>query len=70
MFRPNCGKLDRTVRLVSGAILVPVGLFMLRGLQGNDLGVVAAGFGCWALATGAFGFCGLYLLFSISTVDK
>ena len=70
MFRRNCGRLDRAVRLVLGVILLPVGLFLLGRLQGNNLGVVAAVIGFIALATGASGFCGLYVLFGISTVEK
>lgn len=70
MFRQNCGRLDRAAQLVLGVMLLPVGLFLLGGLQGNLLGQVASAIGLLALATGASGFWVLYVPFGISTVEK
>ena len=70
MFKRNCGRLDRVVRLVVGAILLPVGLLLLGGLQGNLLGVVASVIGLLGLVTGATGFCVLYVPFGFSTLGR
>jgi hypothetical protein len=70
MFRRNCGTLDRVVRLLLGAILLPTGLFLLDGLQGDLSGVAAAILGLLWLVTGASGFCIFYVPFGISTVSK
>jgi hypothetical protein len=70
MFKRNCGRLDRVMRLVLGVILLPVGLLLLGGLQGNLLGQVASVIGLLALATGATGFCVLYVPFGFSTLGK
>jgi hypothetical protein len=57
------------VWLVLGVTLLPVGLFLLGGLQGHLIGpFIAAGF--VGLATGASGFCLLYILLGISTVKR
>jgi hypothetical protein len=70
MLRRNCGKLDRTVRLVLGTILLPIGLLPLGGLRGDLLGQVAVAVSLLWLATGASGFCVLYVPFGISTVER
>ena len=70
MFKRNCGRLDRVIRLVVGAILLPVGLLLLDGLQANLLGVVASVIGLLGLVTGATGFCVLYVPFGFSTLGR
>ena len=35
MFKKNMGWLDRTVRFIVGVALIPTGLFLLGGWQGN-----------------------------------
>jgi DUF2892 family protein len=69
MFRRNVGRLDRAVRLVSGALLLPIGLFTLGGVEGNTLGAITALVGFIGLATGITGFCPLYMPLGISTVQ-
>jgi hypothetical protein len=70
MFKRNEGTLDRIVRLALAAVLLPAGLFLLGGLQGNVLGLIATGFGVLALVTGATGVCPTYMPFGISTLES
>lgn len=70
MFKRNEGIIDRILRVALATVLLPVGLLLLGGLQGNVLGLVAAGFGSLALITGLTGFCPLYVPFGISTLEK
>ncbi len=70
MFKKNEGIVDRIVRVILGLLLLPVGLFLLGGLQGGAFGLVAAGFGGWVLITGLIGFCPMYLPFGINTLEK
>jgi hypothetical protein len=67
MLRKNEGPVDRSIRVAAGALLIVVGLFVLDGLQASPLGLVAAGFGAWFIATGALGVCPAYIPFGIST---
>jgi len=69
MFKRNEGTLDRIVRVVLGTVLLPAGLFWLGGLQGNVLGLLAAGLGVLGLITGLTGVCILYIPFGISTLE-
>ena len=66
MLKQNEGKLDRMVRVVIGAILLGLAIFSLSGLAQIIAGVA----GLVALVTGAIGFCGLYKIFGISTLEK
>jgi hypothetical protein len=70
MLRTNVGRLDRTVRLMMGTVLALIGLFVLGGWQGKPTGIDLTLFALWPLMTGLFGFCGMYLFFGISTVEK
>jgi uncharacterized membrane protein len=70
MLRKNEGTVDRAIRIVVGAALVPVGLFVLDGLQGSVVGIVGAVFGAWFIFTGAIGVCFLYIPFGINTVGR
>ncbi|MBI5929654.1 MAG: DUF2892 domain-containing protein [Chloroflexi bacterium] len=70
MFRRNCGTVDRSVRLMVGAVVLLVGLFRLGGLQGDIVGQVAAFVGFLMVTTGISGFCILYVPFGISTIEK
>ena len=69
MLRRNEGRLDRAVRLVLGALLLPIGLFPLGGAEGSALGVITALVGFIGLATGITGFCPLYVPLGISTAQ-
>jgi thiol:disulfide interchange protein len=66
MPKPNEGKTDRTVRIVLGVILLGLALFSLSGIA-QTVAVVA---GVISLVTGAIGFCGLYKILGISTMEK
>jgi len=70
MFKRNEGILDRIVRVTLGTVLLPSGLFLLGGLQGNALGLVIASLGALGLVTGLTGFCILYVPFGINTREK
>lgn len=66
MPKPNEGKTDRTIRIVLGVILLALALFTLSGVAQ----IVALVAGLIALITGAIGFCGLYKILGISTIEK
>lgn len=66
MIRQNCGKFDRTARLVMGIVLLPISLFVLNG----PTSWIAAAISVLWLLTGASGFCVLYLPFGISTRER
>jgi hypothetical protein len=70
MFKKNEGILDRIVRVGLGLMLLPVGLFLLGGLQGSVFGLVVTGFGVWLLITGLTGVCPLYIPLGINTLEK
>ena len=70
MFRRNEGILDRIVRVGLGSVLLPTGIFLLGGLQGSVVGLVAAGLGTWVLITGLTGVCPLYIPLGINTLEK
>ena len=42
MFKKNLGQLDRTLRLVVEVALIPIGLFLLGGWQGNSLAPISS----------------------------
>jgi len=66
MPKPNEGKIDRTIRIVLGIILLGLAFFSLSGTAQ----IVAEVVGAIALITGMLGFCGLYKILGISTVGK
>jgi len=70
MFKKNMGRLDRTLRFIVGAALVPIGLVALGGWQGTLIGLLVAAFALLPLATSLTGFCPLYVPFGISTLDR
>ena len=66
----NMGRLDRALRFIAGAALVPVGLLPLGGWQGDVIGLAIAGFALVPLATSATGICPLYVPFGVSTLRR
>jgi len=66
MPKPNEGKTDRTIRVILGLILLGLALLSLTGVAQIVVCVV----GVIALITGAIGFCGLYKVLGISTLEK
>lgn len=69
MFKPNEGIIDRVLRVALATVLLLVGLLLLGVWQSTVPGLILTGFGTLALITGLTGFCPLYVLFGISTVD-
>ncbi len=70
MFKKNMGRLDRTLRFIAGVILIPIGLFLLGGWQGNLIGILVVIFALVPLVTSLIGFCPGYVPFGISTRGK
>ena len=66
MPKPNEGKTDRTIRVILGVILLGLALLSLTGVAQIIAGVA----GVIALVTGAIGFCELYKILRISTLEK
>jgi hypothetical protein len=66
MLKQNEGKTDRMIRVVLGVILLGLSIFSLTGTTQIVAGVA----GVIALVTGAIGFCGLYKILGISTLEK
>ena len=62
----NMGSVDRTLRLVVGAVLLLAAFFFLSGTVAWVAGIV----GVILLATSAVGTCPLYLPFGLSTLRK
>jgi hypothetical protein len=61
--KPNEGTVDRAIRLVIAAVLIGVGLGVVRGPGG----IAMAAVGAIPLATGLTGYCPLYTVFGINT---
>jgi hypothetical protein len=70
MFHRNEGPLDRALRLVAGIVLLPLGLFVLGGVDGATVGLVFAALGVIGLVTAATRFCPTYVLFGFSTFSE
>jgi hypothetical protein len=62
----NEGSIDRVIRGIVGAILLVVGLVLVKGPVGIVLGVL----GVILIVTGIIGFCPLYTIFHINTAKK
>ncbi|MCX6793387.1 MAG: DUF2892 domain-containing protein [Candidatus Falkowbacteria bacterium] len=61
----NEGKLDRTVRIILGFVLLLVSVFVSGVLQ-----IVFYVLGAVVLITGIIGFCGVYKILGINTCAK
>jgi hypothetical protein len=59
----NEGTIDRAIRLVIAAVLIGVGLGVVRGPGG----IAMAAVGAIPLLTGLSGYCPLYMVFGINT---
>jgi uncharacterized membrane protein len=64
--KPNESTLDRIIRAVLGAILLGVGILVVKG----TIGIVLDVLGGILLFTAATGVCLLYLPFKFSTLKK
>ncbi len=67
MIRKNVGGFDRAARLVLGPLMLVSGLLLFGGLRGEGGGLAIALVGLLGLATGASGYCPLYVPLGIST---
>ncbi len=63
----NVGRIDLTIRLVLGLLLIAMGFTVLGGLT-TSKGVVAIAIGAVLGVTGIFSFCPIYKFFGISTM--
>jgi hypothetical protein len=70
MFKKNMGWLDRTVRFIAGVALIPTGLFLLGGWQGNLPGIVVTILALGPIVVSVTGFCPGYILIGISTLAR
>ena len=62
----NEGTVDRVIRGIFGAVLLVVGLVLVKG----TIGIVLDALGAILLVTGIVGFCPLYTLFRVNTSRK
>ena len=70
MFKKNMSRLDRTARFIAGVSLIPIGLLLLGGWQGNLVGILVTVFALLPILTGLTGFCPGYIPFGISTLGR
>lgn len=70
MITKNMGRLDRTLRLMAGVVLIPVGLLALDGWEGSAVGLAIAVFALLPIATSLLGFCPGYVPFGVSTLHE
>ena len=68
MFSANVGGIDRVVRLVGGAILLPLGIWMRSA--GIPQGTLVTAIGLLGLFSGTTRFCILYVPFGFSTARR
>ena len=61
--KKNVGGIDKTARMVIGALLVLVGTVGIQSIALTIIGLIVMG-------TGVFGFCGLYSVLGINTACK
>lgn len=65
MLKTNEGRIDRTIRMIAGTVL----LFKSFGSKNFVCRWSKGLLGTLLLATGAIGFCGLYKLFDFNTLQ-
>jgi len=70
MFKKNMERFDRTVRFIAGGTLIPIGLLLLGGWQGQLTGILVTVFALLPLATSVTGYCPGYIPFGISTLGS
>ena len=67
--KKNEGTADRVIRVILGIILIGLG-FYFQAAWGLVAMIVLIILGLAALVTGIIGFCSLYTLFKINTLNK
>lgn len=65
--KKNVGNIDRILRYVAALVLVGVGLFALKGLEGNTTGIIVTAIAIIPVFTATFRFCPLYFPLGLST---
>ena len=67
--KKNEGTADRVIRVILGIILIGLGVYF-QASWGLVAMIVLIIIGLAALVTGIIGFCSLYTLFKINTLNK
>lgn len=70
MLKKNMAWWDRVMRMTWGLVLIPLGLFVLGGLEGRTIGIAVAIFALMPILSAATGFCWIYAPFGFSTIRK
>ncbi len=68
--KKNVGTVDSMIRYVVAAALVVVGLFVLKGIQGNLTGVIVAAAAIVPALTATVKSCPLYTIVGLNTAEK
>jgi len=66
----NVGKIDRTLRLLLGLFLVWFGLFVLKGKEGNVIGIFVALSSLMPFYMGLTGSCFVFRWFKIHSLSN
>ena len=66
----NVGSIDRTLRFLLGILLVWIGLWVLKGLQGNIAGMVVAAISVLPFYMVATRSCFVFRWFKIHSLSK
>ena len=64
--KPNVGERDKLLRTILGVYCMLLGFLFIQGVVGILIGVL----GLVSLVTGFAGWCGIYSLLGISTLDQ
>ena len=67
--KKNVGVVDRIIRIILGVVLIGLGLYF-QGSWGLAAMIVLVVVGLIVLITGIIGYCGIYSMFKISTLNK
>jgi len=63
--KQNEGSIDRIIRLIGGLIILLLAIYIF----GGNLQIAAYIIGILAIITGLTGYCGIYALIGINTLD-
>jgi DUF2892 family protein len=64
--KPNIGERDKLLRTILGIYGMLLGFLFIQGA----IGIIVGGLGLVSLVTGLVGWCAIYSLLGISTLDK
>lgn len=68
--KKNVGKIDRVLRIIFGLFLIWLGLFQLKGQEGEVLGILVALFSLVPFTIAATRICPVFAMFRISSITK